>query len=63
MGRGGRAGRIEREWLQRGRRKLLGVMDMLIILIVVMALRVYEYVKTHQIDFKYTVYCVLVMPR
>lgn len=50
--------------LQRDRRKLLGLMDMLIILIVVVALRVYAYVKTHQIvDFQYAVYYVPVMPQ
>lgn len=48
-----------RDRLQRDRRKLGRVMDMVIILIVVVVSRVYIYVKIYQIvHFKY-VYCVL----
>lgn len=52
----GEAGGAER--LQRDTTKLLGVMGMLTILIVVMVLWVYTYVKSYQVvPFKCAVYC------
>lgn len=38
-----------RERLQKGRRKLLGMTDMFIVLFVVMVSQLYTYVKTYQI--------------
>ena len=48
------SGKYERARLQKDKRKLLGMMDMFIILIVVMVSQLYTYVKTSQIrHFKY----------
>lgn len=48
------SGKYERARLQKDKRKLLGMMDIFIILIVVMVSQLYTYVKTSQIrHFKY----------
>lgn len=52
----------EREGLQKGRRALLGGMEICIILMVVMAPQVYTYVRAYQnVPFKYVVYYISII--
>lgn len=62
----GSGGRIRERWegFKREMRKILGVMDIFIILIVVMVSWVHTYTKANQIIyFKYAVYCISIIPQ